>query len=274
MSARRREFCPVVEPNAFAHNPERGIAGDAASDGEAMRTRAWQLLLSIATLVSCSAVAAPDAAPVRPFADTLEQRLAACAICHGKEGEGTGTKQYYPRIAGKPSRYLYLQLVNFREGIRKYPQMVYLMRYMPDAYLQEIADYYSRLDPPYPSPLTQTLSTRERERGEALVTKGDSVHGIPACVACHGKALTGMLPAIPGLQGLQFDYIAAQLSAWKSNARTAKAPDCMREIAAKLTGPDIAVIAKWIASQPAVTGARPAPETRQKLPLSCGSQFD
>jgi cytochrome c553 len=39
--------------------------------------------------------------------------VAACTLCHGKEGVA-GTDGYYPRIAGKPAGYLYQQLLNFR----------------------------------------------------------------------------------------------------------------------------------------------------------------
>ena len=48
-------------------------------------------------------------------------------------------------------------------------------------------------------------------RGEALVTHGDPQRGVPACAGCHGPALTGMEPAIPGLLGLRASYISAQL---------------------------------------------------------------
>jgi cytochrome c553 len=204
--------------------------------------------------------------------DTIEQRLVACAICHGDKGEGKGAAEYYPRLSGKPARYLFLQLVNFREGKRKYPQMVYLVRYMPDAYLQEIADYYAKLQVPYLPPAPPTSNPHERERGRALVTTGDPARHIPACVSCHGKALTGMLPAIPGLVGLPADYIAGQLGAWKTNARVAHAPDCMHEIAQRLSGADMSAVAKWIASQPALPNTPPVAQGTTKLPLACGSQ--
>ena len=83
------------------------------------------------------ASAAPDAGT--EFADTIEQRLIACSFCHGKQGEGHRQNEYYPRIAGKPAEYLYGQLINFRNGRRTYPQMVYFSRHLSDDYLREIA---------------------------------------------------------------------------------------------------------------------------------------
>ena len=238
------------------------------------RKRFAALTIAVALGAWCVESLAQATAPAQPprLADTIEQRVAACAICHGKQGEGTGAKAYYPRIAGKPAHYLYLQLQNFREGRRTYPQMIYLMRYMPDAYLQEIADYYAKLSPPFAPPTPPPASPGELARGEALATRGDAARRVPACNACHGKALGGMQPAIPGLVGLGFDYVSAQLNAWKTGARAANAPDCMHEIASRLTATDISAVAKWIATQPGSAAAKPVPEAAHQLPLSCGSQ--
>lgn len=236
----------------------------------------WPSIAVVVAGLACGVVAAGAGAQAPPpkLSDTLAQRLAACAICHGKDGEGTGGATYYPRIGGKPARYLYLQLQNFREGRRRYPQMIYLLRYMPDDYLKEIADYYSRLQPAYTPPAPPPMTARERERGEALANRGDPAKNVPACAACHGKTFGGMQPAIPGLVGLNFDYIAAQLSAWKTGARRANAPDCMHEVATRLVATDISAVAKWLAARQGTAGQRPEPEAVQKLPLSCGGQAD
>ncbi len=63
--------------------------------------------------------------------DTVEQRAQPCLPCHGKEGRA-GPDGYYPRIAGKPAKYLFNQLVNFRDGRRFFPMMNYLAERQPD----------------------------------------------------------------------------------------------------------------------------------------------
>lgn len=235
-----------------------------------MRFRALPRVAS--TLLACAALSTSGLAQDAPkLADTMEQRLAACAICHGDKGEGRGAAEYYPRLGGKPAGYLFTQLQHFRDGRRRYPQMVYLMRFMPDAYLREIAEYYAKLQPPYPAPAKPSPDARERQRGEALATSGDTAKNVPACNACHGKALTGMSPGIPGLIGLPVDYIAAQLGAWKTGLRVATAPDCMHDIAQRLSGSDIAAVAKWLGSQAAPAGAMPL-QPSAKLPMRCGGQ--
>ncbi len=206
------------------------------------------------------------------FSDTLEQRLIACAACHGKQGEGSRRNEYYPRIAGKPALYLYRQLANFRDGRRTYAQMVYFVRYLSDDYLLEMATYYSKLQPPFPTPIQPSATRDAIARGETLVRKGDVAKGIPACASCHGNALTGMQPGVPGIVGLYPDYISAQLGAWQSGTRRAHEPDCMAKIAVKLTGADVQAVAAYLSALPGTPATLPAPESPRKLPIACGSQ--
>ena len=235
------------------------------------RTIAFALALAGSLFIAATPVL--PAEPGAPeFSDTLEQRLIACSFCHGKQGEGSRRNEYYPRIAGKPAEYLYRQLVNFRDGRRSYPQMVYFSRHLSDEYLMEIATYYSKLQPPFPTPIQPSATKDALARGEVLVRKGDAAKGIPACAACHGKALTGMQPGIPGLIGLYPDYISAQMGAWQGGVRHASEPDCMAKIAAKLSGVDISAVAAYLAYQPGSPSTLPAPESKQKLPMACGSQ--
>jgi cytochrome c553 len=202
--------------------------------------------------------------------DSIAQRALACAACHGEEGRAT-REGFFPRIAGKPAAYLYNQLVNFREGRRQYPMMTYMVAHLSDVYLEEMAGYFSSLHPPYPPPQTAAVPPATVERGRRLVINGDASRNIPACTACHGARLTGMLPAIPGLLGLPRDYLNAQFGAWKSGSRRAHAPDCMAEISRQLTPEDVGAITAWLSSQPVPVDMHPAPSATAKLPIACGS---
>ncbi|MFC6518569.1 c-type cytochrome [Undibacterium arcticum] len=201
--------------------------------------------------------------------DTIAQRLLACTACHGKEGRAA-SDGYYPRIAGKPDGYLYNQLLNFREGRRQYRPMIYLVDHLPDAYLREIAVYFSSQHPPYPPPQRVNVSDSVMERGKQLVINGDASN-VPACAACHGSALTGVLPSTPALIGLPRDYINAQFGAWRNGTRRAHAPDCMAQIAERLSRDDISAASAWLASQPLAPDLLPAAASGAKLPLACGS---
>jgi cytochrome c553 len=215
--------------------------------------------------------ALPHAQPAEQAPDTLDARLLACAACHGPQGQGTDN-DYFPRLAGKPAGYLMNQLVAFRDGRRRYPPMNYLLEYIPDAYLQKMADHFAALRPP---PLAQPVSDASAAllaRGRAIVADGDPAHGVPACSRCHGPALTGMEPAIPGLVGLHASYISAQLGAWRYGTRTAGAPDCMQIVAASLTESDVTAVAAWLSSVPVPADPSPVPHGTLPMPLACGSE--
>jgi cytochrome c553 len=188
-------------------------------------TRFKLALLSTALLTVSTGTVHAQSAETAP--DTMAARVLACASCHGDKGQGTND-DYFPRLAGKPSGYLYNQLVAFRDGRRKYPPMNYLLEFLPDPYLKAMADYFASEQPPFPPPVTPTVSNDILARGEMLATKGDASHEIPACANCHGPSFTGMEPAIPGLLGLRTNYISAQLGAWRYGTRTASVPDCMQ----------------------------------------------
>jgi cytochrome c553 len=108
-------------------------------------------------------------------------------------------------------------------------------------------------------------------RGEQLVRKGDEARGLPACVQCHGQAMTGVNPSTPGLLGLPRDYLLAQFGAWRTGLRRAPEPDCMAEVARRLSTQDLTAAAVWLSSQPVATGPAPASSQPVRLPLTCGS---
>lgn len=208
-------------------------------------------------------------AQAAPVPDTLAQRAQACTLCHGKEGRAAADG-YYPRLAGKPQGYLYKQLLNFRDGRRHYGLMSDLIDPLSDAYLNELAGYFAQLDVAYPPPQPPSLPAAELARGRELVFKGDAARKLPACVQCHGEALSGVLPFIPGLLSLPRDYLNGQFGAWRSGQRKAVAPDCMGQIARALKADEINAISQWLASQPMPAGAKPAAALTKPLPMDCG----
>ncbi|MDB5861217.1 MAG: cytochrome c4 precursor-like protein [Ramlibacter sp.] len=232
------------------------------------------------------AAASAGAAPPLPFEDTMAQRTVACTSCHGREGRA-GPDGYYPRLAGKPQGYLYNQLLNFREGRRHYGLMTGLLDTLSDPYLYEIAHHFAELDAPYPPPQPANAPPEQLQRGRMLATQGNAAQQLPACVSCHGKALTGVQPNVPGLLGLSRDYLNAQLGAWRTGQRRAHAPDCMAQIARRLTPEDLTAVTAFLAAEalprnPKPMAAVPSP-VRQKArkgtpvpepaapPLECGS---
>lgn len=90
----------------------------------------------------------PSVVPTFKDVNSLQARVQGCVTCHGQSGQGTANS-YFPRIAGKPAGYLDNQLVAFRAGTRRYPPMNYLVAYLPDAYLREMAEHFAAQRPPF-----------------------------------------------------------------------------------------------------------------------------
>jgi cytochrome c553 len=228
----------------------------------------------LAPLLAACVLATPVlAAPPAPghVPDTIEQRVAACIACHGREGSSTEAG-YFPRLSGKPAPYLFNQLQSFRDGRRFNTDMVHMVRHLSDAYLREIAEYFSSIELPYPPVPTTTDATPEMlARGKALVFQGDAARDIPACVRCHGEALTGVLPGIPALVGLPRLYLSSQLGAWITDERHALAPDCMTEVGRKLTSADINAVASWLAMQPVPANPKPQATPPSPVPMACSA---
>jgi len=197
----------------------------------------------------------------------MAQRTLACTACHGQQGRA-GPDGYYPRLAGKPAQYLYNQLINFKDGHRHYGLMTGLLEPLSEGYLLEIAQYFSALDLPYPAPtpLLPAAAAPVVERGRTLALQGDSSLRLPACTHCHGKALTGVMPAVPGLLGLPRDYLIAQLGGWRTGQRKALAPDCMAHIAQRLNPQDISAVASWLSNQAVPQNAKP-----RSVPVDTGA---
>jgi cytochrome c553 len=224
----------------------------------------------------CVAVSAPaqsndNPTPAFKEVDSIEARVQGCVTCHGQSGQGT-SNDYFPRIAGKPAEYLFNQLVGFRDGTRRYPPMNYLVAYLPDGYLHEMASFYAKQRPAYAAKPASAPDPAQMERGKALATVGDAGGGQPACSACHGKALTGREPGIPGLVGVRSTYLVAQLTRWRTGDRRTAEPDCMKRVAARLSESDMAAVSVWLAQQDVPAAAAPEPADAQQMPFACGSQ--
>lgn len=230
-----------------------------------MITRLVTATLLLLTCLS-SLVHAQTSTPVPDLTDKVQ----ACVACHGAQGRAS-SEGYYPRIAGKPSGYLYNQLIAFRDGSRKHPAMNGIVQHLSNDYLLQMARYFAAQNPPYPSPAKSTATRQELEQGKQLVLQGLPAKKIPACAACHGQALTGIEPYTPGLLGLPRDYLNAQLGKWRNGQRKAAAPDCMHALVKALSPEELNTATAWLASQPMPANPKALPAGQLKFPLECGT---
>lgn len=222
------------------------------------------LILSAALLLT------PALSAAQPVEDSMAQRAKACTGCHGPQGRSR-PDGYIPRLAGKPAGYLHEQLIAFQQGRRRHDGMARMLEPLGDEMLWALAGHFGALQVPYPAPVALPLSPAEAKRAEQLVRQGDPSRQLPACADCHGKALAGVAPDVPGLLGLPVDYLNGQLGAWRQGHRRAREPDCMATVARNLPLADVALVSRWLATQPAPGFLKPAAAAPGKWPMPCGS---
>ena len=211
-------------------------------------------------------------APIATHANDMAERIKPCEACHGNQGRA-GPDGYYPRLAGKPAGYLYNQMQNFSQGRRHYTMMRRMMEPLTPQYQREMADYFASLQVPYlpPAATSTRISPAQMARGKQLALIGDPTQKLPACNSCHGDNLMGRQPHVPSLLGLPSAYLGAQLSAWTLGERATVAPDCMGDIAKRLTVADAAAVTGWLAAQEVPHRGSVNQPIRLPESLRCGS---
>ena len=199
--------------------------------------------------IAGSATAQNPEIPAFKSVDSMEARVQGCVTCHGQSGQGT-SNQYFPRIAGKPAAYLYNQLVAFRDGKRVYPPMNYLVAYLPDAYLREIAEHFAKQRPAFeakqPSDRACDGDLARRDAGRHRATRASNCR--PAS-RCHGVGPHRHGARHPGARRLALFLHRRATHALAHRQPAGAQPDCMKRIADRLSEADVHAVATWLAAQ-------------------------
>ena len=185
------------------------------------------------------AVALLSLAAARPVLaadmEALEKKAVLCAACHGAQGNSTNPA--VPSLAGQPKQFITTQLVMFREGNRKDPQMSAIAAGMANAEINDYGTYFTAQ-----VPIPPAASGMDPARVAASQRLSDQYH----CVSCHGAALKGQ-QHIPRLAGQQSVYLAAQLRGFKAGTRFDMDGN-MTSAAQPLTEIDIELLSEYLAA--------------------------
>ena len=103
-----------------------------------MKKSSLALLIAIAT-ASFTAAAVTSAPSGNALAG--EAKSAACAACHGKDGNSTSGE--FPRLAGQNADYLYNALVQYKTGKRKNAIMPGFVATLKTEDLADLAAYFA-----------------------------------------------------------------------------------------------------------------------------------
>ena len=136
----------------------------AARLGTGRRTRA---ALTAAAFFAGALSALPAAAGM----EEGRQKAAACAPCHG--ADGNSTVPLFPSIAGQPRQFIEMSLIMFREGRRINEAMKPLVDKMSNADVRDLAQYFAaqKMAPPAQQPGADVAA-----RGREITEKKIAMH--------------------------------------------------------------------------------------------------
>ena len=185
------------------------------------------------------AVALPASAVGKAAAG--KTKAAACAGCHGADGNG-GADPTWPKLAGQHENYLLAQLQAFKSGARKDPTMSAMVASFSKKDMEDIAAYFSAQDIKPGAAKTQAFA----KQGEHLYRGGNSKTGVSACMSCHGPSGHGVPPRSPRISGQSAAYTVQQLFAFKSSRCNSDA-DIMTRIAFRMSEAEIKAVSEYMA---------------------------
>lgn len=144
-----------------------------------------------------------------------------------------------PSLAGQPTLFTHWQLIKYRDGRRKDPEMSPFAENLSDTDMADLAAYYA----------AQRPQPRPASPDPAKAAVGRQLAVYHHCTSCHRAGLTGY-EQVPRLAGQDFDYLLKLLRSFK--ARTATDLDGLMTMSAQpLTEADIENLVHFIATLPA-----------------------
>ena len=162
------------------------------------------------------------------------KKAEACVACHGPDGNSSVPQ--FPVLAGQTSRYLYLELRDFKEGRRKEPLMNPFVQPLGREDMLDLAAFFAAQKP---RPTEFKVDDVRAARGKA---KADET----LCTMCHLGGFAGQ-NEIPRVAGQHYEYIVKQLKDFKNRVRTNDAGS-MTSVARTLSDQDIEDLGHYLAS--------------------------
>jgi cytochrome c553 len=147
-------------------------------------------------------------ANVRPaLAQTIAEKVEACAGCHGESGKPID--RTIPVIWGQQSGYIYIQLRDFKRGDRKSEVMQPIASSFEKKDMLAIAEYFS--SKPWPD-LGQPRSPKQ-----VAVRALRAEHSV-GCTGCHLDQFQGS-GTVPRLAGQSREYLTQTIADFRTRAR-------------------------------------------------------
>ena len=176
-----------------------------------MKTRKLKcLILLFASIYSGNVISEENRIAEDKFA-SVRDKLQTCFVCHGENG--ASTQPTYPILAGQEFYYLYVQLKDFKSGLRENAIMSPLVANIEKQDLRLMAEYFGEqkwLGTDF------TASPEQISAGKKVVDAGQ-------CAACHLGKFEGD-SRNPRLSGQHLDYLLKTMLDFKNKQRNNAQP--------------------------------------------------
>jgi cytochrome c553 len=208
----------------------------------------WVFVATLA--LATSAFANEEKAKVAPKVDAAKgealytngdanRNIIACVSCHGAAGNSTISQN--PKLAGQHAAYLTKQMADFTGPTRNNAVMTMIAKALTQEDINNLSAYLS-----VQTPKPGAAKNKEYvELGKKIYRGGIASISVPACASCHGPAGAGIPSQYPRLAGQHQDYTAAQLTNFRSGARSNN-PD-MLKVSHRLADNEIKAVADYVA---------------------------
>jgi cytochrome c553 len=140
-------------------------------------------------------------------AQTIGDKVQACAACHGENG--IPPDKSWPVIWGQHQGYLYLQLRDFKSGARKNDVMGPIAEKLERDDMLAIALYFSQKAWP---------NLRQARADGAVATQAQRTNASVGCTGCHQAGYQGE-GTQPRLAGQSADYILKSMMDFRTRRR-------------------------------------------------------
>jgi cytochrome c553 len=166
-------------------------------------------------------------------AETIEDKAAVCASCHGEDG--IPPDKTFPVIWGQHQGYIYLQLRDFKRGSRKSDAMAPFVEQMERDDMMALAEYFSKK--PWPD-------LRQPPAPANVVTQAQRTNTSVGCTGCHQAQYQGE-GTQPRLAGQFKEYLIKSMLDFRTRER-ANNPG-MSDLMLATAPDDLAAMAEYLA---------------------------
>jgi cytochrome c553 len=166
-------------------------------------------------------------------AETIEEKAAICAGCHGENGVPTAPE--IPIIWGQKEGYIYLQLRDLKRGDRKHEIMTGIASALEKEDMQALAAYFAAK--PWPN-------LQQKSADAATAHQAQTVASSAQCEGCH---LSGYLgdSVVPRMAGQSETYLFKTMTDFRSGARANN--NWMIALLKSYSDSDIQALSKYLA---------------------------